>query len=83
MAEAKHQSLVLAGAEQGDLRGLEEYRRVGGYASLDQARTMGPGAALEEIKKASLRGRGGAGFPMGQKASFLPYHEQEIGRAHV
>ena len=76
MAKAKRPVLVLAGAEQGDLRALEDYRKVGGYASLEQARTMGPGAALEEIEKASLRGRGGAGFPMGQKASFLPSPEQ-------
>ncbi|HEY5479126.1 MAG TPA: NADH-quinone oxidoreductase subunit NuoF, partial [Gaiellaceae bacterium] len=76
MAEAKHPILVLAGAESGNLRALEDYRKAGGYASLEKARAMGPGAALEELKKASLRGRGGAGFPMGQKASFMPSPEQ-------
>jgi NADH-quinone oxidoreductase subunit F len=83
VAEAKHPILVLAGAEQGDLRALEDYRRAGGYASLEQARKMGAGAALEEIKKASLRGRGGAGFPMGQKASFLPAPGQARGPIYL
>ncbi|MGA9761677.1 MAG: NADH-quinone oxidoreductase subunit NuoF [Gaiellaceae bacterium] len=72
MAEAKHPILVLAGAEEGNLRALADYRRVGGYASLEKARKLGPDATLEQIKEASVRGRGGAGFPMGQKASFLP-----------
>jgi len=76
VAEAKRPILVLAGAESGNLRALEDYRKAGGYASLEKARAMGPGAALEELKKASLRGRGGAGFPMGQKASFMPSPEQ-------
>ncbi len=76
MAERKRPSLVLAGAEQGNLRALEDYRRAGGYASLEKAQKMGPTAVLEEIEKAAIRGRGGAGFPMGQKASFLPSPEQ-------
>ena len=76
MAKAKHPILVLAGAEEGNLCALEDYRRVGGYASLEKARKMGPGATLEEIKTAAIRGRGGAGFLMGQKASFLPSPEQ-------
>ena len=83
MAEAKHPSLVLAGAEQGDLRALEDYRRAGGYTSLEQARKLGPSATLEELKKASLRGRGGAGFPMGQKASFLPAPGQARGPIYL
>jgi NADH-quinone oxidoreductase subunit F len=71
--------LVLAGTEGGDLRSLESYRKVGGYVSLEKAREMGREAVLEEIKKAQVRGRGGAGFPMGQKASFLPAPGQARG----
>ncbi len=74
---------VLAGTEGGDLRSLEDYRRVGGYVSLEKARQMGREAVLEEINKASLRGRGGAGFPMGQKASFLPSPEQAHGPIYL
>jgi len=33
---------------------------------------MGPDAVIEEVKAASLLGRGGAGFPAGNKWGFLP-----------
>jgi NADH-quinone oxidoreductase subunit F len=33
---------------------------------------MDPVALIEEVKKSGLRGRGGAGFPAGQKWSFVP-----------
>jgi NADH-quinone oxidoreductase subunit F len=64
--------IVLAGApEGGHLRDIEDYRRVGGYEQLARARSMEPQQVLDEILAASVRGRGGAGFPMGRKASFL------------
>ena len=63
--------IVLAGATDHDLTQLEAYREVDGYASLERARRMEPSAVLEEILAANIRGRGGAGFPMGKKASFL------------
>jgi NADH-quinone oxidoreductase subunit F len=43
----------------------------GGYRSLEKARRMEPSAVIEELLTANLRGRGGAFFPMGRKASFL------------
>jgi NADH-quinone oxidoreductase subunit F len=63
--------IVLAGAAERDLRQIGAYREAGGYASLERARDMEPSAVLEEILAANIRGRGGAGFPMGKKASFL------------
>ena len=33
---------------------------------------MGPEAVIAEVKKANLRGRGGAGFPTGTKWGFVP-----------
>jgi NADH-quinone oxidoreductase subunit F len=63
--------LVMAGTEERDLTRLAEYRAVGGYAGLEKARGMSPQAVIEEITGATLRGRGGAGFPMGRKASLL------------
>jgi NADH-quinone oxidoreductase subunit F len=63
--------IVLAGAAERDLRQIGAYREAGGYASLERARGMEPSAVLEEILAANIRGRGGAGFPMGKKASFL------------
>jgi NADH-quinone oxidoreductase subunit F len=63
--------IVLEGAADRDLTQIGAYREAGGYASLAKARGMEPGAVLEEILTANIRGRGGAGFPMGKKASFL------------
>jgi len=51
---------------------LAAYRAGSGYAAWDKARTMEPGAITEEVKKANLRGLGGAGFPTGAKWSFIP-----------
>jgi NADH-quinone oxidoreductase subunit F len=50
----------------------EVYERRGGYDSLRAALTMTPEAVLEQLKASGLRGRGGAGFAMGTKVSFLP-----------
>ena len=44
----------------------------GGYAGWEKARTMEPAAITEEVKKANLRGLGGAGFPTGVKWGFIP-----------
>ena len=50
----------------------DEYVRTGGYTSLRKAISLKPGEVTEEVKKAVLRGRGGAGFPAGVKWTFLP-----------
>jgi NADH-quinone oxidoreductase subunit F len=65
------QELILAGADERDLARLDEYRAVGGYAALEKARGMTREAVIEEISTATLRGRGGAGFPMGRKLSLV------------
>jgi len=65
-------ALVLAGADERDLTRLSEYRAVGGYRALEKARGMDPEAVIEELLTSNLRGRGGAFFPMGRKASFIP-----------
>jgi NADH-quinone oxidoreductase subunit F len=52
---------------------LEAYLGRGGYAA---ARTVlltkKPQEVMEEVKRANLRGRGGAGFPAGSKWAFVP-----------
>jgi NADH-quinone oxidoreductase subunit F len=64
--------LVLRGAAPDrDLTGIAGYREAGGYAQLERARGLEPQAVLDELLAANVRGRGGAGFPMGKKASFL------------
>jgi len=55
-----------------DLTNIDVYEAQGGYQALRKALTMEPQAIVEEVKKANLRGRGGAGFPAGVKWSFLP-----------
>lgn len=44
-----------------------EYRAFGGGIGLERALSLGPQSAIDEIAKAALRGRGGAGFPTGVK----------------
>jgi NADH-quinone oxidoreductase subunit F len=55
-----------------DSRTLKVYQQRGGYEALRKALKMTPEAVIEEVKKANLRGRGGAGFPAGVKWGFLP-----------
>jgi NADH-quinone oxidoreductase subunit F len=57
----------------GEPPNLAEYRRAGGYTALRKAlREMTPDDVLREVTASNLRGRGGAGFPTGQKWSFVP-----------
>ena len=56
-----------------ELTDIVEYQAAGGYAALKQALgEMDPDDLLYVFHRSGLRGRGGAGFPMGRKASFLP-----------
>jgi NADH-quinone oxidoreductase subunit F len=65
------EEIALAHADERDLTQLSEYEAIGGYEALRKARRMEPEKIIEELMTANLRGRGGAGFPMGRKASFL------------
>jgi NADH-quinone oxidoreductase subunit F len=71
-AAAEEPTIVLAGAVEEPLRDLASYRAVGGYAQLERARAMTPQAVTEQLIQSNLRGRGGAFFPTGRKASFIP-----------
>lgn len=51
---------------------LAVYEKRGGYQAVRKALKMTPDEVVEEVKKANLRGRGGAGFPAGVKWGFLP-----------
>ena len=62
---------LLEGADERDLTKLAEYRAIGGYAGVEKARAMTPDDLIAELQEANLRGRGGAGFPMGRKASLI------------
>jgi len=51
---------------------LDGYLKSGGYQAIQRALEISPKEVHEEVKKASLLGRGGAGFPAGVKWGFLP-----------
>jgi NADH-quinone oxidoreductase subunit F len=64
-------SVLLEGTDERDLTKLDEYRAIGGYDYVAKARALTPDALIAELEAANLRGRGGAGFPMGRKASLI------------
>jgi len=54
------------------IKTYDVYRQNGGYASVEKAlKSMTPDEITEEVKTSGLRGRGGAGFPVGLKWSFI------------
>src|SRR3989304_570519 len=53
-------------------RYIDTYREPGGYEAPRKAFGMPKEQIVEEVKKANIRGRGGAGFPAGVKWGFLP-----------
>ncbi len=69
---AEGPALVLKGYEGEPLADLDSYRAVGGYAQLAKARALSPQEVTQQIIDSNLRGRGGAFFPTGRKASFIP-----------
>ncbi len=70
---AAFEPVLTRGIGELDLTDIENYKRIGGFASLEKAvRQMTPEAVAGEVSASNLRGRGGAGFPTGKKWSFLP-----------
>jgi NADH-quinone oxidoreductase subunit F len=64
--------LLLRDIDEPGLNTLPVYERRGGYESLKRALRMPREEVLQQLLDSGLRGRGGAGFAMGKKASFLP-----------
>ncbi len=59
-----------------ELASIDRYRELGGYKALERAvRELEPGDLIAGFEDSGLRGRGGAGFSMGKKGSFLPRGE--------
>jgi NADH-quinone oxidoreductase subunit F len=57
---------------------IDGYRSHGGYDALQRAfRELDPEDVIGILEESGLRGRGGAGFSMGKKGSFLPRGDME------
>jgi len=70
---ASQTRLLFRHIDEPGLASIEAYRRLGGYRSLERAlKEIEPDELLTMLEGSGLRGRGGAGFSMGKKASFLP-----------
>ncbi len=66
------EALLFKDIDQPGLNTISVYEARGGYAQLRKAIAMTPAEVLAELEASGLRGRGGAGFQMGKKVSFLP-----------
>jgi NADH-quinone oxidoreductase subunit F len=64
--------LLFKDIDEPGLNTLEVYQRRGGYEALKKALATTREETLNQLMAANIRGRGGAGFPMGRKISFLP-----------
>jgi len=72
----KQHRLVLRNAGKIDPSRIQDYISAGGYSALAKClATMTPQGVIYEIRTSGLRGRGGAGFPTGQKWAL-------VSRAH-
>jgi NADH-quinone oxidoreductase subunit F len=68
--------LLFRHIDEPDLARIDVYKRFGGYRAMERAyRELEPDEVLKGLEESGLRGRGGAGFAMGKKASFLPRGE--------
>jgi NADH-quinone oxidoreductase subunit F len=72
MAVTDAPRIITSRFEHDDSHTLARYEATGGYQALRRALSMSPQQVSEEVKAASLLGRGGAGFPAGVKWGFCP-----------
>ncbi len=68
----QHRKILLEHIDQPDQHTITGYESRGGYTAIRKALATDPLAVIDEVKRSGLRGRGGAGFPAGQKWSFVP-----------
>ncbi|RPA12444.1 NADH-quinone oxidoreductase subunit NuoF [Gordonia sp. OPL2] len=61
---------------------LRNYESHNGYDALRTALRTAPDDLIETVKASGLRGRGGAGFPVGMKWSFIPQSDDPDAAPH-
>ncbi len=66
-------TLLFRGIDEPGLNTIDVYERRGGYKQLKQAFATPRDKLIAQLTESGLRGRGGAGFSMGTKASFIPH----------
>jgi len=72
---------IISDTSVGDLK---NYRKVGGYSSLQKVlKSMTPGEVTNIVKASNLLGRGGAGFPTGAKWSLVPMETVKSGPKYL
>ena len=64
--------IITSRFDNADSHTLAGYEATGGYQALRKALEMGPSAVADEVRTATLLGRGGAGFPAGVKWGLAP-----------
>lgn len=67
----KQKRIVMENCGYIDPLRIDHYLAVGGYNGLKNALKSPPKEVVDDIKHSQLRGRGGAGFPTGQKWEFI------------
>jgi NADH-quinone oxidoreductase subunit F len=81
-AEAPDARVLSAHWDEPESWTLRNYRSHGGYDGVRAAFAMSPDEVIELVKASGLRGRGGAGFPVGMKWSFIPQSDDPDAPPH-
>jgi len=64
--------ILTANIDKPNSASIDTYLAGGGYKAAEKALKMKPDEVTQLVKDSELRGRGGAGFPTGNKWSFVP-----------
>ena len=64
--------VLTANIDRPNSTAIQTYIDAGGYEAARKALKMTPDAIIQAVKDSELRGRGGAGFPTGNKWGFVP-----------